>query len=157
MLKIFVSVFFSLVLVGSVFCVAEEGLEDAVIEALVVPDASPNIEETAIESDVLEENEALASETIEPAISAEDSQTEEGSGDNPAENIEVQNTDAQKTDENNELQEDTQNEVPIDTPEQLTEPSEEKEEAPSAEVLEAQRAEEAELRELGAGEEPVAE
>jgi len=59
MLKIFVSVFFSLVLVSSVFCVAEEGLEgleDAVIEALVVPDALPNIEETAIESYLLEEN-----------------------------------------------------------------------------------------------------
>ena len=133
MLKIFVSVFFSLVLVGSVFCVAEEGLEEA----------SPNIEE----------NEAL----IVPTISEEDSQTEEGSGDNPAENIEVQNTDTQEIDENNELHQDTQNEAHADTPEQLTEPREEKEEAPSAEVLEAQRAEEAELRELGAGEEPVAE
>jgi len=144
MLKIFVSILVSFVLFGSAFCMAEEGER----KALMVPDAPEmtkestlDTEDSATDTEVMEENEAIPSETVESQA------TEENLQESHEENTQTaQNESAEETS-------DVAKEEPqTEQPEVQTEESK-----PSPDVIEAQRAEEAELRELGAGEEPIEE
>lgn len=140
MLKVFRSVLLSMVLFFPSFSIAEETIE----EPLMVPEAQ---EEISINTEALEQQEEIPTETIVEAIE-------------PAPTDEIpQDNNTQASDENEDTRDTDQKETQQYPSDQIEEPTEEVQEIekPSQEEIEAQQAEEAELRESGAGEEPIAE
>jgi hypothetical protein len=160
MLKIFASTLLSFIFLLSSFCVAEEGLE----EPLMVPEAIEITEEMPIESAANEGNEGIPNDEIPQETSAVENtpteEIEETSQENHEESLqEPKDNSSEETinsDENSKIDDTIQEEAQPDETEQSLAPKEEVNQ-PSQAVIEAQLAEEAELRELGAGEEPLAE
>ena len=145
--KLFSTLLFSFFLFSQTTSFAQEGD----IERLVVPEAQEETV-TSDESDVQEEAEQ---EVAQEEIAQEESEVM----DEPTHLAQLPQTtneheqDKTHTEESTNIPtEPTQEEVVEEVPEEIT-----VEEAPSEDELEAKRAEEAELREVGAGEEPMIE
>ena len=136
MSRLFLSIIFSLFILLQTTVIAEEGY----MEPLMVPEAASeevNSDEEAEVLDTSEDQEALIEEVpteIEENAEEETTPTSE----------EESNTESSEEEPQVEQEEEQTEEEPVV-------------EAPSEDELEAQRAEEAELREVGAGEEPVIE
>jgi flagellar motor protein MotB len=140
MSKLFTSILFSFFLLFQTTSIADEGD----VERLVVPEAQDSTanadkgEEAGIEESLPEEPETSA-ET--PQISNEENEVPTHTLDNE--------------DSPQETQVEEQSEETQEASTEVTEEVAQTEEKPSEEELEAKHAEEAELREVGAGEEPI--